>query len=144
MIHFARSLLTLLQAWMKKIQKQPSWVKKFSLPNQWFYIRLTVKTELRPEFTFLFSDFAAWLDRGPHADTNIKPKQKGKLLFMLFSCLRAFWLKPYCFQKFAKAMKGKVQSYWFYFLHLLANHEQSFNNLCPSFEAVNKVLKSQG
>lgn len=40
-------------------------------------------------------------------------------------------------------MKGKVQSSWFHFLHLLANQEQNFNNLWPSFEAVNKVLKSQ-
>lgn len=56
---------------MKKIQKEPSWVKRSSLPNQRFYIRLAAKTELRPDFTFLFSDFAAWLDGDPHADTNI-------------------------------------------------------------------------
>lgn len=36
-----------------------------------------------------------------------------------------------------------MQSYWFHFLQLLANQEQSFNNLWPSLEAVNMVLKSQ-
>jgi len=41
-----------------------------------FYIRLTVTAELRPEFTFLFSDFDAQLDRGSDASTNIKTKQK--------------------------------------------------------------------
>lgn len=84
---------------MKKIQKQPSWVKKFSLPK-WFYIRLTVKTELRPEFTFLFSDFAAWLDRGPHADMNIKSKPKKKMkatvhvIFLFKSILTKALLLP--------------------------------------------------
>lgn len=63
---------------------------------------------------------------------------------MLFSCLRAFGLRLNCYQKFTKATTGKVQSYWFHFFQLLANQEQSFNNLFPSFEAINKVLKSQG
>lgn len=68
------------------IQKQPSWAKRFSLPNQWFYIIPTVKTKVRPEFTFLFSDFAAWLDRGPYEATNIKakPKKRKGTFYVIF------------------------------------------------------------
>lgn len=91
MVHFCQKSVMFTSSLDEEDPKTTFVAKKVLFPNHWFYIRLAVKTELRPDFAFLFSDFAGWLDRGPDADINVKknPKQN-KLQFMLFSCLRAF------------------------------------------------------